>query len=101
MQKHSKTADLLKVLGGKITSNVRPLAFAARGLTFEVIFPPNTFNRSAVLLCFCMVSIVYEVSIVYRDFADSPNDIRATASWSTSSRALASRAFQPWPTACW
>src|ERR1017187_5105031 len=29
MQKHSKTADLLKVLGGKITSNVRPLAAKA------------------------------------------------------------------------
>src|ERR1035437_8133136 len=26
MQKHSKTADLLKVLGGKITSNARPPA---------------------------------------------------------------------------
>src|ERR1017187_8078113 len=41
-------------------------ALGVRSFAFEAIFPPNTFNKSAVLLCFCMVWIVWTVWIVWR-----------------------------------
>src|ERR1017187_8198457 len=37
------------------------IALGADGFAFEATFPPNTFNKSAVLLCFGMVWIVWIV----------------------------------------
>src|ERR1017187_10478049 len=40
------------------------IALGADSFSFEAIFPPNTFNKSAVLLCFGMVWIVWIVWLV-------------------------------------
>src|ERR1022692_2171119 len=42
------------------------IALGAGGFAFEATFPPNTFNKSAVLLCFGMVWIVWIVCRVWR-----------------------------------
>src|ERR1035441_2107864 len=40
------------------------IALGTDSFAFEAIFPPNTFNKSAVLLCFGMVWIVCRVWLV-------------------------------------